>query len=138
MEFISPCLKKLKLHKYVGYRRHYYLAAYYPHAIKRILFMVFGMTLIGAIATTGVAKMINEPDAFTLANVLLVLFLYLIVLGGIPSIIFATQGYRHREKIIASGTGYPSDLPRSSGNETSYILFLSGITLAFNIWFEWW
>jgi len=129
--------KRFYLYLYKGHMRHYYISACYPHAIKRILLMIFGMFFIFTIVTAGIINIIvNRPASLDFSIILLALFLYSIVLDGIICTVLAIRGYRHRDKV--GPAGYPSDFPRNSGNETWYVLFFSGTIIALSNYFDWW
>lgn len=116
--------------------RHYYIAACYPHAIKRILLMIFGMVFLFTLATAAIINIVNSPASLDFSTILPALLLYSVVLDGIICTVLAIRGYRHRDKV--GPAGYPSDFPRSSGNETWYVLFFTGTIIALSNYFDWW
>jgi len=104
--------------------RHYYIGACYPNAIFRIVVMIVGVMFLFLLPTAGLLNVIFvRPELFSYYVVFLASFLYVIALSGIPSIILSIQGYRHREKV--EPLGYPKDMPRSSANQTRYIVIFT-------------
>jgi hypothetical protein len=125
---IKGFFERFGQYHYLGYLRHYYNAARHPHPIWFLVFLITGATLIFGLAIFCTIAIINNTyQGNTIIFYTLTFLLYLMGAAGIPTIVLWIQGYRHRNKILASDI--PENLPKNSGKEIWYILLFLSIYL---------
>ena len=136
MQIIRRYLIRFYQYHYKGYLRHYYKAATHPKPIRFIILVILLVAFILTIAILGTISIIHNEYQGNLYYVSgLAFFMYLIVFAAIPTIVLLIQGYRHRDKISAEDI--PKDLPKNTGNEIWWIIFLVGTISAIRRYFGW-